>query len=177
MIRAAFCALALTAAATPPASAQDLPLPPRPDAAEAQRALSAMWRPLPAMTGEAITQACAGAEEEIEAVEAALPPVLTAESVARVRALRGLLVIPTDDPAVSYFFPDRRLSWFASGLGAIAVLNQQQGLLAIRDSGGHEFAIQLGTAGGHPILRISPPEAAPSQDVLTFVGCAPTWGL
>src|SRR5690554_3256356 len=87
-----------------PASAQTA----SPDIARATRALSAMWRPI---TGAAsVEAACAGALEEIQAVEAALPPVLTQQSLARVRALRGLLIVPTDDPQVAYFFPDASMT-------------------------------------------------------------------
>ena len=79
-----------------PAAAQSATAP---DVARAARALSAMWRPMTGATS--VEQACSGAIEEIEAVEAALPPVVTQSSLARVRALRGLLIVPTDDPQVA----------------------------------------------------------------------------
>jgi hypothetical protein len=140
-----------------------------PDVAQATRALSAMWRP---MAGAAsVETACAGALEEIEAVEAALPPVLTQQSLARVRALRGLLIVPTDDPQVAYFFPDRSMAWFTSGMGAIAVINEAEGFIGVRDAGGRDVALQLGRGGEHALLRIRNPEG----QVLNFVGCAPTW--
>jgi len=143
--------------------------PAQPDVAQATRALSAMWRP---MAGAAsVEAACEGALEEIEAVEAALPPVLTQQSLARVRALRGLLIVPTDDPQVAYFFPDRSMAWFTSGMGAIAVINEAQGFVGVRDAGGRDIAVQLGRGGEHALLRIRNPEG----QVLNFVGCAPTW--
>jgi hypothetical protein len=161
-------ALAVLFALAAPAAAQDL----EPDAATARatRALSFMWRPLPALRAEAITAACQGAEEEIEAVEAALPPVLTAQSLARVRALHGLLIIPTDDPAAPFLFPDASLSWLASGVGGVAVANEAEGLLAIQDADARVVAVQLGTAGDMPILRFRDPSGA----LLNFVGCAAT---
>jgi hypothetical protein len=138
------------------------------DVARATHALSAMWRP---MAGAAsVDAACAGAIEEIEAVEAALPPVLTQQSLARVRALRGLLVVPTDDPQVAYFFPDASMPWFTSGLGAVAVLDEAEGFVGVRDAGGRDIALQLGRGGEHALLRIRNPDG----QVLNFVGCAPT---
>jgi hypothetical protein len=148
-----------------PAAAQTEP----PDVARATRALSALWRP---MAGAAsVEAACRGAIQEIEAVEAALPPVLTQTSLSQVRALRGLLIVPTEDPQVAYFFPDRSMPWFTSGMGAIAVINEAEGFVGVRDAGGRDIALQLGRGGEHALLRIRNPEG----QVLNFVGCAPTW--
>lgn len=141
-----------------------------PDQVRAMRALSAMWRPLAG--AQTLEAACAGALEEIEAVEAALPPVVSAESLARVRTLRGILVVPTDDPQVAYFFPDASMPWFTSGMGAVAVVDEAEGFLGLRDAGGRDIALQLGRGGEHAMLRIRNPEG----QVLNFVGCAPTWG-
>ena len=152
-----------------PLSAAAQTTPSAPDVAQATRALSAMWRPLAGAAS--VEAACAGAIEEIEAVEAALPPVVTQESLARVRALRGLLIVPTDDPQAAYFFPDRSMPWFTSGMGAIAVIDETEGFIGVRDAGGSEIAIQLGRGGEHALLRIRNPEG----QVLNFVGCAPTW--
>jgi hypothetical protein len=149
-----------------PAAAQSATAP---DVARAARALSAMWRPMTGATS--VEQACSGAIEEIEAVEAALPPVLTQSSLARVRALRGLLIVPTDDPQVAYFFPDRSMAWFTSGMGAIAVINEAEGFIGVRDAAGRDVALQLGQGGEHALLRIRNPDG----QVLNFVGCAPTW--
>ncbi len=140
-----------------------------PDIVSAARALSAMWRPM-AGAGS-VDEACAGALEEIAAVEAALPPVLTPQSLARVRALRGLLVVPTEDPELAYFFPDASMTWFASGMGAIAVISEAEGFIGLRDAAGRDIAIQLGRGGEHALLRIRDPDG----QILNFVGCAPTW--
>jgi len=151
-----------------------LPLPaaaqtPGPEITRAARALSAMWRPIEGAA--TVEQACAGALEEIEAVEAALPPVVTQQSLARVRALRGLLIVPTEDHQVAYFFPDASMSWFTSGMGAIAVINEAEGFIGVRDAGGRDIAFQLGRGGEHALLRIR----NPGGQILNFVGCAPTW--
>jgi hypothetical protein len=163
-MRVLLCALALLFAA--PAAAQD-----NAAVARASAALAANWRPVTGALSEAsIRTACTGAVEEIAAVDAAMPPVLTAQSLARVRSLRGLLIIPAgDDPAVAYFIPPASLDWFTSGLGAIAVLDEAQGIIGVRDAAGRNIGFQLGRAGQRPVLRIRPPEGA----VLTFVGCAP----
>ena len=154
------CLIAAPAAAQTPA-----------DVARASGALSAVWRPVTGnLTEASIRDACAGAVEEIAAVEAAMPRTLTPESMARVRALHGLLVIPSgDDPAWAFFIPPRELDWFTSGMGAIAVLDEAQGLIGVRDAGGRDIALQLGRAGQRAVLRIRPPEGA----LLTYVGCAP----
>jgi hypothetical protein len=104
------------------------------------------------------------------AVEAALPPVLTAESLARVRSLRGLLIVPTGDaPGEAFFFPPPDLAWFASGMGRISVISEAEGFIAVRDAGGRDIALQLGRAGRTAMLRLRPPEGEP----VAFVGCAP----
>jgi len=164
MLRPLLIMLALLAPL--PAAAQSSPAP---DVARATRALSAMWRPL--ADAASVEAACAGAVEEIAAVEAALPPVVTQQSLARVRALHGLLVVPTDDPQAAYFFPDATMPWFAAGLGAVAVIDEAQGFVGVRDAAGRDIAFQLGRGGQHPLLRIRNPEG----QVLNFVGCAPTW--
>lgn len=166
MLRPILFVLACLMAA--PASAQTAA--PAPDVAAATRALSAMWRPTAGAAS--VEAACRGAAAEMDAVDAMLPPVLTQESLAQVRTIRGLLVVPTDDPEVAYFFPDRNMQWFTPGMAAVAVLDEAQGILGIRDAGGRDIALQLGTGGGHPVLRIRNPEG----QVLNFVGCAPTWG-
>lgn len=137
----------------------------------ASTALSAIWRPVTgALSNASIQTACAGAVQEMAAIEAALPPVLTPDSLARVRALRGFLIVPSgDDPAWAYFFPPPDLAWFRSGIGAIALLDEAQGLLGVRDASGQDVALQIGRAGNHPVLRVRPPQGGAA---LTFVGCA-----
>mgnify|MGYP002777170958 CR=1 FL=1 len=41
------------------------------------------------------------------------------------------------------------------------------------DAAGREVAVQIGTAGGRGVMRLRDPEG----QLLTFVACAPTWGL
>lgn len=164
MIRAALFALACIAAT--PALAQD--------AAQTERAstaLAAIWRPAPeTLTQASMRSACAGALEEMAAVESAMPAVLTPTSLERVRSIRGLLIVPSgDDPAWAFFFPPSNLTWFTSGIGAIAVLDEGQGLIGVRDAAGRDIPFQLGHAGQVPILRIRQPEGG----LLSFVGCAP----
>jgi len=163
LILALFAVACLIAA---PAAAQD-----NAQVARASHALAANWRPITgALTEASIRTACAGAVEEIAAVDAAMPPVLNADSMRRVRSLHGLLIIPAgDDPAVAYFIAPAELAWVTSGLGAIAVLDEAQGLIGVRDAGGRNVALQLGRAGQRAVLRIRPPEG----ELLTFVGCAP----
>jgi hypothetical protein len=141
-----------------------------PEESRASHALAAMWRPLPTMSAEAATTACRGAAAEIDAIEAAIPAQLTPESLARVHALRGILVIPTDDPNISYFFPDRSLTWFASGPGAVAMIEETDGFIGVRDAAGTDIPIQYGQAGAHPVIRVQ----QPNGPIHTFVGCAPT---
>jgi hypothetical protein len=169
MIRAlAFAAVCLGAL---PAMAQTPPDPSR-----AIEALSAIWRPLAAAdlaSSEAAQTACSGALEEMAAIDAAMPPVISAESLSRVRALRGFLVITGEnEPGTAFFFPNTEMPWFASGLGAIAVLSEPDGLIGVRDAAGQNHSLQLGRAGGRPVMRIRAPEGA----VLTFVGCAASGG-
>src|SRR5262245_54263319 len=150
---ALFALLGLACFAAAPAAAQT-------DAAaqvqRASHALAANWRPITgALTEASIRSACAGAVEEIAAVDAAMPPGLNAESMARVRSPHGLLIIPSgDNPAYAFFIPPTEMNWFTSGMGAIAVLDEAQGLIGVRDAGGHNIALQLGRAGQRPVLRI-----------------------
>ena len=164
-MRALLFALAVALAA--PAAAQQ-----NGDVATASQRLAAIWRPVNgALTEASMRDACAGAVEELAAVEASMPPVLTPESMARVRSLHGLLIIPSsDDPAWMFFIPPRDLDWFTSGMGAIAPIDDpQSGLIGVRDAGGRDIALQLGRAGQRGVLRVRAPEGS----LLTFVGCAP----
>jgi hypothetical protein len=156
-----------------PASAEA----PSPELARASHALAAIWRPIAAAdvsSREAAETACRGAIEEMAAIDAALPPVITPESLLRVRALRGLLIVPAEeDPGGAYFFPNAAMApWFTSGLGIIAVLSEPEGLIGVSDAGGHQIALQLGSANGRAILRLRGPTGA----IYPFVGCAPSLG-
>jgi len=161
-----FLVFALACLFAAPAAAQD-----NAEIQRASTALSAIWRPVAGpITAASIQAACTGAVEEMAAIEAALPPVLNPESLARVRALRGFLIVPTgDDPAWAYFFPPPDLTWFRSGIGALTVLDQAQGLIGVRDAASQNIALQLGRAGEHAVLRVRPPQGGAP---LTFVGCA-----
>ena len=162
-----FLVLALACLFAAPAAAQDTAQIQR-----ASQALAAIWRPVAGAVTTASTEAaCRGAIEEMSAIEASLPPVLTPDSLARVRGLRGMLVVPTgDDPAWAYFFPPSEVAWFRSGIGVIAVLDEGQGLIGVRDASGQNIALQLGRAGERAVLRVRPPQGGTP---LTFVGCAP----
>jgi hypothetical protein len=132
--------------------------------------LGANWRPVTAFTAAAFDTACAGAQEELDALDAALPRVLTAESLARVRSLRGLALIPAGDvPGGVYVFAPPALGWLTSGLATVQVLDEREGFLRLTDAAGLEVALQRGTAGARPVLRVRGPDDA----ILNFVGCAP----
>lgn len=158
------CLFALPAAAQTDAQAR-----------RAVAALSAMWRPVApdALTSlPALQAACGGAIEEMAAIEAAMPPVISVESLSSVRALRGLLIVPgePEGPATAFFFPSADLPWFASGLAAVTVLSDADALIGVRDAAGHDISLQLGQLGGRAVLRVRSPEGP----ILTYVGCAPT---
>ncbi len=147
-----------------------------PDVSRAVRALAANWRPIAPEqleSTEAAISACAGAIEEIAAVDAALPIDITPQTLAHVRALRGLVIVSADDAiGGAYFFPAPDLAWFASGLGAVRVVSEAEGYLAVRDAAGRDIALQLGRAGGRAALRVRTPDG----QILKFIGCAPTQG-
>lgn len=160
---ALLCLAATAAAAQTPAATPEL--------TRATTALGAMWRPIDgSITGASIQAACAGAEQEMQALDAAMPAELTDESATRVRGLRGLHIIPiAHTPGAAYFFPPLSMTWFSSGLGGFSVLNEAEGFIGVRDAGGQEFAFQRGVAGSHPMLRIR----RPSGEIVTLVGCVP----
>jgi hypothetical protein len=62
------------------------------------------------------------------------------------------------------------MSWFASGLGAVAMIDEGDGFIGVRDAAGTDIAFQYGQAGGRPMIRLQPP----GGEILTFVGCAAT---
>jgi hypothetical protein len=167
MNRAVIVALYIVAAG--PAAAQTAPS--TPELTRASNAIGALWRPLEGpITAESISAACAGASEELRALDAAMPAELTSESAARVRGLRGLHVIPiAGRPGAAYFFPPLGMTWFTPGLGAFSVINEAEGFIGIRDASGQELAFQVGRAGTHPMLRIRKPD----QSVITLAGCQP----
>src|SRR5690606_7705334 len=141
---ALLCLAASPAAAQTPAATPEL--------TRATQAIGAMWRPIEGpLSGESIRAACAGAEQEMLALDAAMPAELTDESASRVRGLRGLHVIPiASTPGAAYFFPPLTMTWFNSGLGGFSVLNEAEGFIGVRDAGGQELAFQVGRAGNNP---------------------------
>lgn len=145
-----------------------------PDVSRAMRGLAAIWRPIAAdAAAEAVRAACVGALDELAAVDALLPADLTPQNLARIRAPHGLIVIPIGEQrSGAYFFPPAELPWFASGLGAISVLDEAEGLLLVHDAAGAEIRLQLGRLGTTPALRVS----LGGAETRTFVGCAPTLG-
>lgn len=160
---AALVLFALPAAAQHPAASPEL--------TRAADAIGAVWRPVDgALTAQSIAAACAGAEQEVRALDAAMPAELDAQSAARVRGIRGLHVIPlADTPGAAYFFPPLAMTWFTPGLGAYSVINEADGFIGVRDAGGQQLAFQVGRAGGRPVLRIRQPDGP----VLTLAGCQP----
>ena len=137
----------------------------------AANALGAIWRPIARpFTGEGVRAACAGAAEEMSALDAAMPNELTAESAARVRGLRGFHIIPlARTPGAAYYFPPLGMNWFSSGLGSFSVISEADGFIGLRDATGLDVAVQVGRAGAHPILMLRPPSGEP----VAFVGCQP----
>lgn len=168
-MRSLIFAAAMAALAAQPALAQRPAA--SPELTRAANAIGAIWRPVEgALTAQAIQTACAGAEQEMRAVDAAMPADLDAESAARVRGLRGLHVVPlADAPGAAYFFPPLNMTWFTPGLGGYTVISEAEGFIGVRDAAGLELAFQVGRAGNHPVLRIRRPEGG----VVTFAGCAP----
>ncbi|MBL8546005.1 MAG: hypothetical protein JNL81_06040 [Hyphomonadaceae bacterium] len=158
-----FCLLAS------PAAAQTLAA--TPELTRASQAIGAVWRPLEgAITADSLRAACAGAEQEMQALDAAMPAELNETTATRVRGLRGLHIIPlTGTPGAAYFFPPLRMTWFSSGLGAYSVINEAEGFIGIRDAAGQELAFQIGRAGSHPMLRIR----RPTGEIVTLTGCQP----
>lgn len=160
---ALFCMAAWPAAAQTPAATPEL--------TRASQALGAIWRPLEgAVTAETLRAACAGAEQEMQALDAAMPAELNEQTATHVRGLRGLHVIPVAaSPGAAYFFPPLSMTWFNSGLGEYSVINEAEGFIGVQDAGGQEFAFQVGRAGTHPMLRIR----RPTGEIITLAGCQP----
>lgn len=163
MAVAALALFALPAAAQRPAASPEL--------TRAAGAIGAVWCPVDgALTARSIAAACAGAEQEMRALDAAMPAELDARSAARVRGIRALHVVPlADTPGAAYFFPPLAMTWFTPGLGAYSVISEADGFIGVRDAGGQELAFQIGRAGDRPVLRIRQPDGA----LLTLAGCAP----
>jgi hypothetical protein len=162
-IVALFCFAACPAAAQTPAATPEL--------TRASQAIGALWRPVQGqLSAESLRTACTGAEQEMRALDAAMPDRLDEASAARMRGLRGLHVVTIANvPGAAYFFPPLGMDWFTSGLGGYSVISEAEGFIGVRDAGDHEFAFQVGRAGNHPVLRIRKPDG----DMLTLAGCQP----
>lgn len=161
--------IALVCLAAFPAAAQT-PVA-TPELSRATESIGAMWRPIEGpLTGESIRAACVGADQEMRALDAAMPAELTDESAARVRGLRGLHIVPiAGAPGAAYFFPPLNMTWFNSGLGGFSVIDEAEGFIGVRDASGQELAFQVGRAGNTPMLRIR----RPTGEIVTLAGCQP----
>lgn len=168
-----YALIALFCLAASPAGAQTQQA--TPELTRAALAIGAMWRPVEgALSNASITAACAGSAQEMEALDAAIPDELTDESARRVRGLRGLHIVPiTSTPGAAYFFAPLGMDWFTSGLGGFSVIDEAEGFIGVRDAGDHEFAFQIGRAGGRPMLRIRRPDG----QLATLAGCQPIAAL
>ena len=160
---ALFCLAAWPVAAQTPAATPEL--------TRASQAIGAIWRPIDgAVTADSLRAACAGAEQEMQALDAAMPAELNEETATRVRGLRGLHVITVAaTPGAAYFFPPLSMTWFNSGLGGYSVINEAEGFIGVRDAGGQELAFQVGRAGTRPMLRIR----RTGGEIVTLAGCQP----
>lgn len=144
-----------------------------PELQRASQAVAAIWRPFDpaAVSPETFDAQCQGWSEEMAAVEAAIPEELTSVALAQVRASRGLIIVPAaDDPAAVFVFPAADMTWFASGLGRISVLEEAQGYVGLQDALGQSYTLQLGRQARRPVMRLR----QPGGEVISFVGCAPT---
>jgi hypothetical protein len=109
---------------------------------------------------------------EMRALDEALPDPLTAAGLAAIHPDRGLVFVPAaDDPSAVFIFPNADLTWFASGLGAIAAANESTGEVALHDAAGHLLRVVIGRAAGKAMLRLEVPGG---RAPITYVGCAPT---
>lgn len=180
-MRRQILAAALLACASGSALAQDqTPAAAAPavdeDTARASHAMAAIWRPFvetPAGAAADFQTACAGAQEELEQVDAAVPEQISAESLSAIRAPHGLVIVPAgDEPRAVFVFANHQLGQITSGLGILRVADAAQAVVGISDARGQETFFQLGQAGGKAMMRVLRPNEPP----LTYVGCAPTTG-
>ncbi|MBI3439804.1 MAG: hypothetical protein HY054_14350, partial [Proteobacteria bacterium] len=96
-----------------------------PEVAHASHALAAIWRPLTGPATEAgLTSACAGAVDDMRALDNAMPDELSATSLAALHPAHGIVFVPAaDDPSAIFIFPSADLTWMASGLGKLETAN------------------------------------------------------
>ena len=161
---------ALALACAPPAAAQA----PAEDIARVSRLLAANWRPLgpdaASAPRAAFAAACAGAVEEMETLDAALPAELTPEALAPIRPPTGFIIVATDQPERIFLFPNPALNWIASGEAVITAADAASGIVRLRDAAEREAELQLGISGAQAMLRLT----APGGALRLYVGCAPT---
>lgn len=143
-----------------------------PEIAAAAHALAAIWRPLTGPATEAgLTAACAGAVDDMRALDSAMPDELNAAALAALHPAHGIVFVPAaDDPSDIFIFPSADLTWLASGLGKLNAANEGTGEVALHDAQQHSIAITLGRAASHSMMRLTVPTGSP----VTYVGCAAT---
>lgn len=141
--------------------------------ARASGLLAANWRPVaPAPGGDAeaiFAAACEGAVEEMAALDAQIPEDLNAAALAALRPPRGLVFVPAaDNPAAGFVFANDALPHIASGLALLRLVDAARGRVDLIDAVGATIELQLGVAGGKPVMRVPDAAGAPSL----YVGCA-----
>lgn len=165
-------ALALALVSVSPALAQSDDAPSAAiQIAHAAHTLAAIWRPITTTTQSALANACAGAPEDLAALDAALPQDLNSRTLAAVHVAHGLVFVPTsENPADTFIFADTTMSWLAGGAGIITSADEDNGEVVLQDAAGTAIHLQLGHVAGQLLMRLSTPGG---QD-LTFAGCTST---
>jgi len=175
MPRLAFAVLpilaALALAGSEPARAQQDDNSAPTQIARAAHTLAAIWRPITTTTQAALTAACAGATDDLNALEAAIPQQLSNTTLATVRVAHGLVFVPTDEnPAEVFVFPDPSMAWLASGVAVIRSADEETGEVALEDANGQAVHLLLGHVAGQLLMRL----ATPGGQDITYAGCAST---
>lgn len=139
--------------------------------ARASHTLAAIWRPITTTTQAALTTACAGASDDLAALDASLPQELNNRTLAAVHVAHGLVFVPTtENPANIFVFADTTMSWLASGVGVITAADEDTGEVTLEDAGGATVHLQLGHVAGQVLMRMT----TPGGQNITFAGCAST---
>jgi hypothetical protein len=169
----ALLAAILILCAAPSAAQAD----PAEDLARASRMLAANWRPFQNPTNggsaeAAFSRACEGTLDELTWLDGRLPETMSPEALRAIRTPHGLILIPTqENPATFFLFAATSMPGLTSGLATIRVANASLGHVDLVDAAETQLALQLGTAGGHALLRVFGDE---NQEPLLFVACAST---
>lgn len=168
-MRLPLLALLAALACAAPAKAEDTA-----NAAEIARAsqtLAAIWRPITATSQAALAAACAGATDDLAALDAAMPQELNNRTLAAVHVAHGLVFVPTsENPADTFVFADSSLPWVASGIAVIKSADEDTGEVTLEDAAGTGVHLQLGHVAGQVLMRLN----TPGGQSETFAGCAPT---